>query len=260
MRLWRVTVTASVVAMGVFFGPVQAQALQCAIFARSETGVHLYGDAWRWWEQAAHDYPRGQRPKLGALLVFKRANGMQHGHVAVVSAVLGPREIAIDHANWSRGRVARRISVVDASPDNDWTIVRVKTEGTTTYGRGNPSYGFIYPDHGAAGVQHALRSLKADSEPDDWQPAEVPQASSESSAGEILTASAPIADAPIWDAPIKEATEQAAPSPDRMAASGTVSSPSVATAPVATQTAPALDLPSPKPVDESISAYSSGQK
>ncbi|HVH78684.1 MAG TPA: hypothetical protein VM782_04790, partial [Stellaceae bacterium] len=65
------------------------------------------------------------------------------GHVAVVSRVLGPREVLVDQANWVRGRVTTAMSVVDASPQNDWTSVKVQFAGT--HGRENPTYGFIYP-------------------------------------------------------------------------------------------------------------------
>jgi surface antigen len=146
MRLRQVTLAVSIVAIGTIFGSIDAKAVQCAIFARGETGVDLYGDAWRWWGQAERAYARGAAPKPGALLVFKRANGMQHGHVAVVTKVLGSREIRVDHANWNHGRISRSIAVIDASPKNDWSLVRVKLDGISSYGRGNPSYGFIYPE------------------------------------------------------------------------------------------------------------------
>lgn len=68
---------------------------------------------------------------------------MHVGHVAVVSRVVGPREVLVDQANWVRGRVTKAMSVVDASPQNDWTSVKVQYAGT--HGRENPTYGFIYP-------------------------------------------------------------------------------------------------------------------
>jgi len=39
--------------------------------------------------------------------------------------------------------VTKAMSVVDASPLNDWTSVKVQFAGT--HGRENPTYGFIYP-------------------------------------------------------------------------------------------------------------------
>ncbi len=75
---------------------------------------------------------------------------MRSGHVAVVSRVLSAREVLIDHANWGgpgirRGTVMRGISVVDVSPANDWSEVRVQVGWNRgTYGRVYPTYGFIY--------------------------------------------------------------------------------------------------------------------
>src|SRR5690606_7273822 len=71
---------------------------------------------------------------------------LRRGHVAVVSGVLGPREILIDHANWSPGAIERGARAIDVSPDNDWSEVRVwhgpsDAFGVTVY----PAYGFIHP-------------------------------------------------------------------------------------------------------------------
>ena len=70
---------------------------------------------------------------------------MHVGHVAVVSRVIGPREVLVDQANWVRGRVTKAMSVVDASPLNDWTSVKVLEPHSGTHGRENPTFGFIYP-------------------------------------------------------------------------------------------------------------------
>src|SRR5260370_17758463 len=85
MRLRQVTLAVSIVALGMVFGSIDAKAVQCAIFARGETGVDLYGDAWRWWGQAERAYARGTAPQPGAVLVVKRAHGIQPGHLAVVT-------------------------------------------------------------------------------------------------------------------------------------------------------------------------------
>ena len=83
---------------------------------------------------------------------------MPMGHVAVVTQVLGPREIAIDHSNWPvggrRGAVSRGTSVVDVSERNDWSAVRVEL-GSGDYGSVYPANGFIYnrPDTGAFKVK-----------------------------------------------------------------------------------------------------------
>jgi hypothetical protein len=63
--------------------------------------------------------------------------------VGVVSDVLGPREILVDHANWDRNRVTLDARVVDVSPRNDWSKVRVENSAGSL-GRINPVNGFIY--------------------------------------------------------------------------------------------------------------------
>jgi surface antigen len=115
----------------------------CVAYAREVTGVHLDGNAAAWWPHAEGRYQRGHTPEAGAILVFKPSGGMHVGHVAVVSRVVGPREVLVDQANWVRGRITKSISVVDASPANDWTSVKVQYG--ETHGRENPTYGFIYP-------------------------------------------------------------------------------------------------------------------
>ena len=115
----------------------------CVAYAREMTGIHLDGNAASWWPHAEGHYDRGHKPAVGAVLVFKPYGGMHVGHVAVVSQVVSPREVLVDQANWVRGRVTHSMSVVDASPLNDWTSVKVQYSGT--HGRENPTYGFIYP-------------------------------------------------------------------------------------------------------------------
>lgn len=129
--------------------------LQCVPFARENTGIELAGNAATWWSAAQGVYERGARPEVGSVLNF-RANGrMRMGHVAVVSNVLDSRNIEIDHANWAgpgagRGSVSRNITVVDVSPGNDWSAVRVALGHTDEFGSVYPTYGFIYdrPDKG----------------------------------------------------------------------------------------------------------------
>jgi surface antigen len=129
--------------------------LQCVPFARDNTGIELSGNASTWWHNAEGVYQRGAHPEVGSVLNF-RANGrMRMGHVAVVSQVQDPRTVEIDHANWAgpgggRGAVSRNITVVDVSPNNDWTAVRVALGHTGDFGSVYPTYGFIYdrPDVG----------------------------------------------------------------------------------------------------------------
>lgn len=129
--------------------------MQCVTYARANTGVQLSGNAANWWDAASGVYARGQAPERGSVLNF-RANGhMRLGHVAVVSQVVSDREILIDHANWAgpgvgRGGITRGMSVIDVSPNNDWSAVRVGLGQSGSYGSVYPTYGFIYdrPDNG----------------------------------------------------------------------------------------------------------------
>ena len=127
----------------------------CVAYVRGVTGIQLDGNAALWWPHAAGRYERGQEPKLGAILVFKSSGYMRSGHVAVVSKIVGAREILVDHANWVRGRVSKAMSVVDTSPGNDWTSVKVQLVPNSTAGRDNPTFGFIYPRSLPAGFMEA---------------------------------------------------------------------------------------------------------
>lgn len=130
-------------------------ALQCVPYARAESGIIIKGNAANWWDSAAGVYARGSRPEPGAVLNFRSTGHMRLGHVAVVTNVLSPREIEIDHANWTRfaatrGNVDLAMRVMDVSPQNDWTAVRVELGHTGQFGAVYPTYGFIYdrPDNG----------------------------------------------------------------------------------------------------------------
>ena len=125
--------------------------LQCVPYAREHSGIALVGNALTWWGKAAGTYERGYRPEVGAVLNFRATGRMNLGHVAVVSRVIDSRNVQIDHANWaSRGAISRNISVIDVSPNNDWTAVRVALAWGNDYGSVYPTYGFIYdrPDRG----------------------------------------------------------------------------------------------------------------
>lgn len=123
--------------------------LQCVVFARNLSGIHLSGNAHTWWYSANGMFARGQRPEVGAVLNFRASGGMRLGHVSVVSRVVSTREILVDDANWAgpgqrKGQVRRGASVIDVSPNNDWTEVRV-ANGIGSWGRVYPTFGFIYP-------------------------------------------------------------------------------------------------------------------
>lgn len=139
--------------------------LQCVPFARAESGIVIKGNAANWWDAAAGVYARGSRPEPGAVLNFRPTGHMRLGHVAVVTNVLGSREIEIDHANWSRygatrGNISLATRVIDVSPENDWTAVRVELGHTGGFGSVYPTYGFIYdrPDTGVM-VANTLATL-----------------------------------------------------------------------------------------------------
>jgi surface antigen len=123
-------------------------AANCALYVRAETGVALYGAAGRWWDEAEGRYARGHIPAPGAIVVFKRTGHMPSGHVAIVAKVVSADEILVDHANWRHGTVSRGMSVIDTSPNHDWTQVAVMDPGSGKHGRDNPTFGFIYLETG----------------------------------------------------------------------------------------------------------------
>ena len=134
---------------------------QCAQFARLFSGIEIFGDAYTWWQKAVGKYSRGQSPDVGAVLVFRPHGGMKLGHVAVVSQVVTDRVIQVTHANWSRidgsrGQVEKDVTVVDVSPNGDWSQVKVwnnptKDLGTTIY----PTFGFVYKSSAEAAAATA---------------------------------------------------------------------------------------------------------
>jgi surface antigen len=135
-------------------GVTQSYGISCVPYARQVSGIEVAGNAWEWWDNAAGLYARGDRPEPGSVLNF-RANGrMRLGHVAVVTQVINPREVIVDHANWptggGRGGVSHNVAVVDVSEANNWSAVRVELDRDGTFGSVYPTYGFIYnrPDTG----------------------------------------------------------------------------------------------------------------
>ena len=145
--------------------PHEANAtLQCVAYAREVTGLNLKGDAWKWWEAAQGVYERGNTPKVDSVLVFKRQGKMSHGHVAVVRGTASSRVLLVDHANWApsrtagRGKVAKAVPVLDVSPKNDWSEVRVWYQPSREYGsKVYKTQGFVYRP-GNAVVAASLRS------------------------------------------------------------------------------------------------------
>lgn len=123
-----------------------AAALQCAPYARAQSGIEIHGNAGTWWDQAEGRYRRGAEPEVGAVLAFRPSRAMPIGHVAVVAEIVDDRRIYLNHANWSGpGRIERRALAEDVSAAGDWSEVRVWYAPQRSLGlRANPAAGFIY--------------------------------------------------------------------------------------------------------------------
>lgn len=120
--------------------------LQCAPYAREVTGLPLSGPAAGWWAQSDGRFAHSTRPRPGAVLVLRRTARLPDGHVSVVRAVMGPRRIIVEHANWEPGRIDKAAPVQDVSANNDWSLVRVWWRPSRRLGRTSfPAYGFILP-------------------------------------------------------------------------------------------------------------------
>jgi surface antigen len=119
--------------------------VQCVPYARDHSAVNIRGDAYTWWDQAAGRYQRSSQPSAGSVMVLHDYAGPDRGHVAVVRALVGPREIRVDHANWlDDGSIYVNDPVEDVSSENDWTLVRVFNLKTSAWGdRVYPVQGFI---------------------------------------------------------------------------------------------------------------------
>ncbi len=131
--------------------PAFAERINCVQFVHRASHLSLHGDAWQWWHAAKGQYGRGQSPRPGAVMVFSRTRHLPRGHVAIVRAVRSSRVILVDHANWSpihgrRGQVELAAAVVDVSPYNDWSQVRVWYQPSSDIGQTvYPVHGFVYP-------------------------------------------------------------------------------------------------------------------
>jgi surface antigen len=148
--------------------------LQCVPYARRVTGIQIYGDAHTWWGQAEGRYARGFRPKVGAVMALKPSGGSTLGHVAAVSRIVDSRTILIRHSNWSvingrRGQIEDNVKVVDVSPANDWSSVRVWYAPLQDLGGSHwPVQGFIYPAKPKKGeklVQPAAKAAPSSRDP-----------------------------------------------------------------------------------------------
>lgn len=121
--------------------------LQCVPFARRASGIQIFGDANTWWRQAGGRYPRSGSPAPGAVLVTQGYNDSTRGHVAVVTEIVSRRIVRVDQANWlNGGEISVGVPVMDVSPANDWSQVRVwHIPGGHWGGRVYEVEGFIHP-------------------------------------------------------------------------------------------------------------------
>lgn len=121
--------------------------LQCVPFARRESGIEIYGNANTWWTSAAGRYPRSSTPATGSVVVIQGFYGPGRGHVAVVREIVSDRVLRVDHANWlNNGEISVGVPVMDVSPHNDWSEIRVwHIPGQHWGGRIYTVEGFIHP-------------------------------------------------------------------------------------------------------------------
>lgn len=120
---------------------------ECVPYARNASGIQIWGDAVTWWTQAASVYIRSGRPAPGSVLVLRGFNDATRGHVSYVREVVSPRLLRVDHANWMRGgEISLNVPVIDVSPNNDWSQIRVwHVPGDYWGGRTYEAEGFIHP-------------------------------------------------------------------------------------------------------------------
>ncbi|HYJ51665.1 MAG TPA: CHAP domain-containing protein [Allosphingosinicella sp.] len=138
-----------------------AAALQCAPYARAQSGIEIHGNAGTWWDQAAGRYRRGSEPQVGAVLAFQPSRAMPIGHVAVVAEIVDDRHVYLNHANWSGpGRIERRALAEDVSENGDWSEVRVWYAPQHSLGlRANRTAGFIYNEAPGDAAPAALPAM-----------------------------------------------------------------------------------------------------
>jgi surface antigen len=109
--------------------------LYCVEYARVRSGLQIFGDAKTWWNSAKNIYDEFTAPVANAVMVFSGSSRIRRGHVAVVTSIVSPREIIVDQANWqNHGEIDHNTPVLDVSPDNDWSQVRVWNVSTGQFG------------------------------------------------------------------------------------------------------------------------------
>jgi hypothetical protein len=109
--------------------------LFCVEYARMRSGMAVFGDAKHWWDRAKNVYARMRHPVEEAVMVFSGSKRLKRGHVAVVTGIVGPRQIIVDQANWqNHGEIDHATPVLDVSRANDWSRVRVWDIRSGTFG------------------------------------------------------------------------------------------------------------------------------
>ena len=117
---------------------------QCVPYARTRSGIKIFGDAYTWWNTAEGQYARGNLPLVGSVLVLSKTKRLRRGHVGVVTAIVSEREIRLDHANWQPDAIITNMAVMDVSPANDWTQLRFWNKDARMWGAVYPASGFVY--------------------------------------------------------------------------------------------------------------------
>jgi hypothetical protein len=96
------------------------------------------------------------------VLVLRRSGRLPSGHVAVVSQVIGRREILVTQANWVHHRVSEDQPVIDVSAGNDWSLVRIWWPPAGQMGtREYAAFGFIRPNRPSSHDQLAAETPRA---------------------------------------------------------------------------------------------------
>ncbi len=122
----------------------KGQRVWCVPFARNVSGINIRGNAHTWWSKAAGTFDQSKTPAVGAVMSFRATKSMPMGHVAVVSEVLAPDRILVDHANWHRDQISQGMTVIDVSNVGDWSAVRLESN-PDAFGGVYPVNGFILP-------------------------------------------------------------------------------------------------------------------
>ncbi|HTI80553.1 MAG TPA: CHAP domain-containing protein [Acetobacteraceae bacterium] len=168
LRLWPISLVLALAACGSGGGGRLGDyvggtvPVECAPFARALSGVQLRGEAADWWNQAGERYSRGGTPSVGSVLVLRRSGRLPSGHVAVVSQVIGRREILVTQANWVHHRVSEDQPVIDVSAGNDWSLVRIWWPPAGQMGtREYAAFGFIRPNRPSSHDQLAAETPRA---------------------------------------------------------------------------------------------------